>query len=601
MSPRRRIPPVVCASLAAALAGALTVACNRPLAPQPVPGTGSAVPPLASAEAPVTLDTLLADYRALGLPMPPADARLVRYETAFRSVLANDVERQIVFLGFELPREVAGERPLLIGTERIQQREREEQVVAAEPTAQAAVDVNAELYAKSPFSVNAALATALQAKARGWDALAGALLELATKTSAGHSYSHFFQPAGTPPRQALAMLARAHFANELTEPTSDWRSIATRFEASLAIGAPARKTDFGPFLRSLHATLDAPRAPAGSIEAKIDALCEMGGETRQFRRLDETSAFTQLVELGFDAVPALIEHIEDERLTRTVRLVFNNQPTYHVRLAELVSDLLQGFAGDDLGKDWLRRRQGYPVERAAAVAWWNKAKARGERATLVASVLPAGDAYAPNWIALHALAHKDPTQLEVVYRAALGRSKVITQEIAEAIATSPLPAAERTRILLSTRDRATVGERLAALRALQPVDPAKYARELVRELDLLPATPTEAYWKAPESAASRLASETADPAVWAALLRATRRADVGLRLELLGTMTSTYLADRQKRERLAYLASFLDDAAVPDRSKNPTMWEGPRIGFNFPPLSVRDVAAMTIASISRCR
>ena len=48
---------------------------------------------------------------------------------------------------------------------------------------------------------------------------------------------------------------------------------------------------------------------------------------------------------------------------------------------------------------------------------------------------------------------------------------------------------------------------------------------------------------------------------------------------------------------MAFLAAFLDDAEEPDVKANPKMFEGPHAGFTFARLSVRDLAAMKIASI----
>ena len=570
------------------LATALMAACQKPGPPPPVP------PPLPSASvvapAPPTFETLLADYRALGLPEPGAGARLVRWESSGVMVLADGVHRPIWYLGFQEP----GAADVLIGTER-HAPGKEGRVVPLEPGPEAAESIHGE-WDQPFFGINAALATAIQAKGRGWDALAGRLLEIAQKTGAGHHFSFFFQPPETPHRQALATLARAHFANELTRPGSDWRSIATRFEASLALGGPIRG-DLSPFLRSLRATLEHPKAPAGSIEEKIDALCQMSGSTGLHRR-DEPPEYLRIVELGFDAVPALIEHLADERLTRTVHVGFDNFATYHERLEGIVSDLLRGIAGEDLGKDWLRRQQGWAVERADVVAWWTQAQATGEERYLIAHALPtAADAQTPNRVALLALAHKHPARLEEVYRAALARSAMHTDSIADAIASSPLARADKLRLLTLGAEHASFDHRFASLRALRELDPGAYARQLTRALDALPRTPVEPYWRASESAASRLACEASDPRVWAALLRATRRADAGLRQQLLGTLSYTYLEDRQRRERLAFLAAFLDDRTLPETSKNPPMWEGPRIGFTLPPLSVRDVAAMTLGSL----
>jgi hypothetical protein len=544
------------------------------------------------------LDVLLADYRDLGLPLPSPEARLVRWETSGVVVLADGVRRPMSYLAFEEPGAGSGGPRLLIGTER-HEPENEGRVVPVAPGADAADGICGELFGVHAFGTNAALATAIQARARGWEALAARLYDLARRTEAGHHNSFFYEPAGAPPRRSLAMLARAHFANELAEPGSDWRSIVSRFEASVAMGPPALG-DLGSFVRSIRATIEHRPAAPGSVEAKIDALCEMGGTIRGFGSAHEPPAFLRIVELGFDAVPALLAHLDDERLTRTLRVGLDNFPTFHETLADVVSDLLQGLAGEDIGMDWLRRQQGWPVERAAAAAWWARAKATGEEAYLVAHTLPAAaDEPHPNGIVLLVLAHKYPQRLEDVYRAALARN-FFTDSIAAAIASSALPDDDKRRILTAGAELASSPRHsFAALRSLRALDPDAYTRLLVRALDALPHTPTEPYWRAPESAASRLAAETSDPRVWASLLRAARRADVGLRMELLHTLSYSYLADRQLHERLAFLSVFLDDGAVPDVSKDPALWEGPRAAFTFPPLAVRDVAAMTIGSLLR--
>src|SRR5262249_28279165 len=154
------------------------------------------------------------------------------------------------------------------------------------------------------------------------------LIEVAGRSSAGHHLSMFFQPQGTPPRQALSMLARSHYANELADPGSSFGTLAARFEASLAIGAPVQGYDLGPFLRSLRASAGSSPPPPGSDEAAIDALCEMGGRRGALGPSDDPPAFLRLAERGFGAVPSLIAHLGDERLTHTVRMGFNNFPTY---------------------------------------------------------------------------------------------------------------------------------------------------------------------------------------------------------------------------------------------------------------------------------
>jgi hypothetical protein len=234
----------------------------------------------------------------------------------------------------------------------------------------------------------------------------------------------------------------------------------------------------------------------------------------------------------------------------------------------------------------------------SGVAAWAEAKAQGEEAFLTAHVLSAApDARSPARFALLALAHRHPHRLEDVYRAALARPAMSTEWITEAIGHSALPDTEKRRILEAGASLGSLEQCTATLRALRPLDPAAYARLLVGFLDTLRQTPTEAYWRAPESEASRLAVETGDARVWAALLRAAKRADVGLRMELLGRLGDARFGERQRRERLALLAAFLDDAAVPDTTSDPKMWGGPRVTRLLPGASVGDVAAKAMAQI----
>jgi len=554
-------------------------------------------PPYPPAPPAALLDMLLADYRALGLPLPPPDAPLVRVGPMGRMTRAGGQSQWIYYLGFELP-SATGEPPVvLVGTERITGYVRRTDVVRVQPAAEAAKgipDVFGYWWLSSrtsPYETNAALATAIQAKARGWDALAERLLDLASKTQTEQPGSMFFQPKASPPRQALAMLARAHYANQLSKPGSDWRVIASRLEASLAIGAGAPGVDFGPFLRSIYKALAPRRAAPESIEGRIDALCDIPAVASLDAHHGDP-AYIYLANLGFAAVPALIEHLDDDRLTRTVQERFNNGLAYHYRLNNIVGALLRGIAGQDAAGKWYRRGVFDP---AAVRAWWAEAQAMGEETYLAAHALSDNiSVEAPNRTVLFILAHKYPRRLENVYRVALARPNVDTGPIADAIAGSALPDVHKRRLLIVGAERRHLAYRFAALRRLRPLDAEAYARILARALDVLCISPEGPYYLSPEATASQLAAETDDPRVWAALLRAARRSDVGLRMELIGRLEQ--LGARQRRERLSFLAAFLDDDAVPETRLEPERWFG-SVAFGFPNIAVRDLAAMIMAHI----
>jgi hypothetical protein len=210
------------------------------------PAVQARPPPYPSAPPAAVLDRLLADYRALGLPLPPPNAWLVRWDPDDGRIMGPDHRAHpIIYLAFELPDIADGSRHhLLVGTEELigTLGPNNGSIVRVEPTIEAAEGIR-DKYAypwdhstmfRRPvvYATNAALATAIQAKARGWDALAERLLAVASTNIGNEEACH--ELPGAPPRQALALLARAHFALEWNKPGADRAAIARRLTAAVA-------------------------------------------------------------------------------------------------------------------------------------------------------------------------------------------------------------------------------------------------------------------------------------------------------------------------------------------------------------------------------
>ena len=68
-------------------------------------------------------------------------------------------------------------------------------------------------------------------------------------------------------------------------------------------------------------------------------------------------------------------------------------------------------------------------------------------------------------------------------------------------------------------------------------------------------------------------------------------------MAFIGMMDRGSLDEQQRKHCLEFLAGFLDDLEVRDVQSNPKLFSGPHAGFTFPRLAVRDLAAMTTASI----
>jgi hypothetical protein len=99
---------------------------------------------------------------------------------------------------------------------------------------------------------------------------------------------------------------------------------------ALIAAEPAINTIYNrALLRSLEAALVPSNAKPGSVEALIDVLVELDDEKKWTvdAFADPGPQYLKLSLLGFAAVPALIEHLDDDRLTRSVKQGFNNFPT----------------------------------------------------------------------------------------------------------------------------------------------------------------------------------------------------------------------------------------------------------------------------------
>jgi hypothetical protein len=543
------------------------------------------------------LDQLLADYRGYGLPLPPGDAKLVRFESGGRYILNDKLMPPTYFLGFLLrPGTKDAPALLLVGTQEVRLSSSETvEVVEPKPTLVKGLDL--DWWGHATFDLNAGLVVGLQCKARGWHALAEELWAASRKRDSGHHFGAFYQPADLPNRTAVAYLAWAHSGNELVKPDTDRARIARRMKALLAAEPRLNTRVNRALLGSLEAALVPGTAKPGTVARRIDDLTDMCTTGRN--RDDPDPRYARLAQMGFAAVPALLDHLGDDRLTRSVKPGFNNFPTWIMRVKDVVSDLLQELTGEELGKDWLRRQQGWGVEKADARAWWARARKEGEEVYLLGHVLPAGDkAEWPNSLMLDIITRKYPKHLPKLYKAVLGeRRKMQSWPVAQAVAASSLAAAQKRALFLHAARHNNLEHRRVGLTQLQKLDPRQFMTILLDTLDALPKTPAGPYWSCPEAAFAHLVLKTDDPRAWAKLEKVAGRCDVGLRMEFLNVMNYSHLGKRHRKQRLAFLAAFLDDAEAPDVASNPKMFDGPHAGFTFRRLAVRDLAAMQIASL----
>jgi len=242
------------------------------------------------------LDALLAKYKSHGLPLPPASATLCAREVAdSRVVNGKRVRAKRYYLAFALePLQPGKQIRCMVG---IHEWKSPVHASLAPVTAKAAVA--ARVATMSSFDLkglpsNVALATALQCKARGLNQLADHLFHRSRQESAGD--------------QTVEGLAWQYWRNLFATEEGDRKDIVARLRGLCGLSSLGTQRN-----KQLVADMELTIAPmpesTDELEAVIDSLVHYAGGPEPVRTLKLR---------GFDAVPALLRHLDDARLTREI-------------------------------------------------------------------------------------------------------------------------------------------------------------------------------------------------------------------------------------------------------------------------------------------
>jgi hypothetical protein len=264
----------------------------------------------------LALDELVKEYKRLGLPLPPANAELVRVKTAYPDQI-----------GFRTPAKPERYSVVLIGSES-QSRDWHEAHEAIEPGPAALRDVE-------PRWVADFLCLAVQCRERGWSEFAALLFARAQeaittpvparvevidlpamfgggKGSTGRLNGWELRTANSSAVKELRRVASIYWSRQVMATDSDRKEVLRHLKEL----EPESEN-----VRDLELTLAPRKSKPGTVEALIDDLTDYWfSGAAAFEPLGENqwgeAAYRKLAEMGFDAVPALIDAIKDRRLTR---------------------------------------------------------------------------------------------------------------------------------------------------------------------------------------------------------------------------------------------------------------------------------------------
>lgn len=591
------LPLRLLAAFASTLLACAPALAQKPVAPEPH----------------LALDELVKEYKRLGLPLPPPNAELVRVK------FTNYPDQ----LGFRAPA-TPGESPeIVIGTDIHSSRRRTSEVVKPEPAA--LLDVE-------PRWVSDFLCLAIQCRIRGWNEFAALLHARAQEAITtpvpartevrdwGQKFGKFrtgrlngweLHKSNSSALKELRHVASSYWSDQVMSTNSD-RKVVLRHLKELA---PESEN-----VRDLELTLAPRKSKPGTVESLIDDLTDYWASNKMaFEPLDANqrgeAAYRKLVEMGFDAVPALIDAVKDRRLTRGFHTERGGNgpfgPQFYsvqTRVGQVVGRILNNISGHELSKDtegpWLNEQR--------ARAWWEKARKVGEEKWLVARAeAEPGDEGShievengfwtyPSWnhVIFRALGAKYPKRLGEVYQTVLRKKpKFGTRALADEVAASKLPRAEKLALLEEGAAHEQLIHRVGALGALAELDPEAFSKHLIAALKRVRPDAEDRFPWTPEVDLAGLVYRTNDPACWEALADAARRVSLSIRSQIIGQMgyPITPVQDKKaRREQIQFLMKFLDDETHEKAVDIKT--EGGRYYSSGTP-AVRDTAAHTLAGV----
>jgi hypothetical protein len=546
-----------------------------------------------------SLEGLLIEYRSLGLPIPPQDARLVRYVARREKLGDGKIQPKAYSLAFLVKTGNDKEPWVLVNGVYEKQCELDPKPEEVKPDPDALKDL---LYGGD-------LEFAIQCQARGWTKLAENLFERSVKESK------------LPPRKELVQEAWEYWRLQLTvgghkydlgpflyvmptPPRADRAIIAKRLNELIRRDKALDTEPNRAMLKSLELALVPSKAKPGSIEALIDGLVDYEASTGMFGTYSPEDQYMRIAELGFDAVPALIEHLDDERITRGMMWGYisnwNNYPSFHLHVRHIVADVLEGLAGQRFGRRYEDGRQkGEGVEKDEAQKWWDEAKKVGEERYLVDNVLAPRliRGFEPpqvNAAQLRVIQVKYPKHIPTIYRSVLDdHPEYYSGELAKSLSECKLPLKEKMDLLLSAAKHKDYKHRLAALRAMKALDQKQFDAQLIAAIKAFPDDVQGDYLFCPEVQIARLANECDDPEVWQVLEKVAKRAAVGFRMWLLDFELLPRERQRHRVERMQLLAAFLDDSAASTQESNRKHSE-PWDHASYDIMQVRDFVAMQL-------
>ena len=340
------------------------------------------------------------------------------------------------------------------------------------------------------------------------------------------------------------------------------------------------------FLHQLDLTVNNRYHGRNRSEKAIDALCEARQSNceEQYPPQDPAGykCIWDLGKLGFGAMPEIMNHLSDERLTRSVQ---RGDPEIFATVGDLCVSIAAQFSDPKI--EGLPKSDRIP----ALQSWWKSA-----------SVEPDPVRFA------HAVQHLDKygarSDLPVMW-ASVNRPDLLLSSCRSAIEKpdgagvggyfDSIRAANLPRralfdlVILGANSKDSL-VCMQCLDTLFDLDTKRFDKELAAALPRMPAKSTVRACASPEASLGFLVADSNSDEVWRALVDAARRATISLRLEIIDHVALKRDPRASNARRLKFLTSFFADTSVSTDSREIELQD-------LPVVRVQDLAALMAGKI----
>jgi hypothetical protein len=409
-------------------------------------------------ERPMTLDEFATSYRCLGLPLPPPGSTLVRVKKKYVTSFPGNPklsENEYEELGW-LVRPRTATSPAVIWTNGELSREWLSSAITPVRTAE-------DVRGLDPTWQWERLLWAAQIHVRGRSEIARALFDSAVRLES--------TDGKLDPEINRLMRSGLHvatwFANlrAWSNPTDRRRAFA-RLSEIASTDPNYRSTEPPDLMRGMELAVQPSSATPGSIPALIDQFVDVLDNPDGSNGRVDDSVSLRIAEKGFDAIPDLLKHLTDRRVTNVGVGSFGCGPStvYFTTVGNLCQALLVELSNGEVESEADVVAFAKGIEK-----WLADARRRGEEEWVIQQTVTPGKG--PSDVLLRLIRAKYPHHLPAIYRAQLndssnGRGVSAAGELAR----SRVDRETKLSLLRRGTGHDNFDHRLAAIAALAGVD-----------------------------------------------------------------------------------------------------------------------------------